>query len=353
MKRAYLGLLVVLLFAPGLYAQRLSLEEMPKADGYARKDLLQVLAPGFRDTLDALAREQGITPRADTIVSTEPTGEILITELDDPRDSAKRIFFFFLPAKSEYFFLQVRLGADGSPEMRLWAEGPSEILVSGDKVRLLSVPSGETFRLVRGASLEKISITDTISCIARGLGISVDSSSLTSRLASVICSASNAYSTIALVLTACNCLSIPSAGPALVFGVIGCINGITKLIACGIAGCTSNTCAVTTIASNSSTNSSWTSSCASTHRSGSYAKFYSFLLTSTTTVTIDLSSSADAYLYLLEGSGTGGQILSSDDDSGPGTDSRIVRTLGPGSYTIEATTYSSGRTGSFLLSLTR
>lgn len=351
MKRSSLGLLVLLLFTPALYAQRISLEEFPKADGYARKDLDQILVPGFRDILDALAREQGITPRADALVSAESAGEILITELDDPRDSAKRLFLFFLTAKNESFFLQVRFGPEGSPEMRLWAEGPSEIFISGDEARLLPAPSGATFRLPRRASLEKISITDTIACIARGLGITLDSSSLTSRLSSAACSATSA---IALVLTACNCLSIPSAGPALVFGVIGCVNGITKLIACNLASCTStSSCDVTTINFNLSVSSSWTSSCASTHRSGRYAKFYNFLLTTTTTVVIDLSSSTDTYLYLLQGSGTGGSIIASDNDSGPGPDSRIVRTLGPGSYTIEATTNSSSRIGSFLLSLRR
>jgi hypothetical protein len=350
MKRICLGLLTTLLLTPALHASRISFEELATTDGYVRKNLSEISAPGFRETLDLLEREQGITARSDSLVAAEPTGEVLVTELDDPRDHAKRLFFFFLTSRNESFFLQVSLGPDGAPEMRLWAAGPSEIVISREGVRLVPNPTGATFRLSRHANLEKISVTDTIACIARGLGISLDSSSLTSRLASAVCSETSA---IALVLTACNCLSIPSAGPALIFGTIGCVNGITKLIACNIASCTSTSCGVTTINFNLPVSSSWASSCASTHRSGKYAKFYSFILTTTTTVTINLTSPVDAYLYLLQGSGTGGAVLASDDDGGGGTNSRIVRTLGPGSYTIEATTYSSGQTGSFTLSLTR
>ena len=44
--------------------------------------------------------------------------------------------------------------------------------------------------------------------------------------------------------------------------------------------------------------------------------------------------------------------MESDDDAGPGTNSRIVRDLTAGDYTIEATTRSSGETGDFTLTVT-
>ena len=66
---------------------------------------------------------------------------------------------------------------------------------------------------------------------------------------------------------------------------------------------------------------------------------------------IDLQSSTDTYLYLLSGSGMNGSVITSDDDGGTGLNSRITRSLSAGTYTIEATTYSSGATGSFTLSL--
>lgn len=103
------------------------------------------------------------------------------------------------------------------------------------------------------------------------------------------------------------------------------------------------------ISPNSSINGSWTSSCQSTHRSGRYARFYTFTLSSSSTVQIDLTSSVDSYLYLLNGSRTTSSVLSLDDDGGGNNNARISRSLAAGTYTIEATTYSSGRTGNFTL----
>ena len=96
---------------------------------------------------------------------------------------------------------------------------------------------------------------------------------------------------------------------------------------------------------------SWSGDCRSVNRSGRYARFYTFSVDSTSTVRIDLDSATDAYLILLEGSGTSGRIIESDDDGGPGRDSQIIRDLAGGTYTLEATTYGASETGSFTLSL--
>ena len=100
----------------------------------------------------------------------------------------------------------------------------------------------------------------------------------------------------------------------------------------------------------------WAQGCSSQNRSGSYARYFSFNVVEQGEVRIDLSSSGstsvDTYLYLLSGSGKTGSVLESDDDGGSGTNSRITRNLSPGAYTLEATTYSSGDTGSFSLSFT-
>ena len=98
---------------------------------------------------------------------------------------------------------------------------------------------------------------------------------------------------------------------------------------------------------------SWDSGCESTHRPGSYARYYSFVLTRAVEVAMSLSSSTDAYLFLLAGAGTDGRVVASNDDIGGGdVDSRIVGTLSAGAYTVEATTASTGATGSFTLRVT-
>ena len=97
----------------------------------------------------------------------------------------------------------------------------------------------------------------------------------------------------------------------------------------------------------------WSSSCESTARVGSYARYYSFMLTEESEVTISLESSTDTYLYLRAGEVTSGTAVHENDDVAPGTDtnSRIQAMLGAGIYTIEATTYSAGQPGSFTLTV--
>ena len=118
----------------------------------------------------------------------------------------------------------------------------------------------------------------------------------------------------------------------------------------GGSGGSGDTC-IDSIAMNQTVNGSWTSDCDSTNRPGMYAKYYTFSLSSTAEVQIDLVSGLDPFMYLLSGSGMDGSVIIYDDDGGEGVNSNITVTLSAGSYTIEATTYSSGITGDFTLYL--
>ena len=103
---------------------------------------------------------------------------------------------------------------------------------------------------------------------------------------------------------------------------------------------------------NISVSGSWDGSCASTHRSGRYGRFYAFTLTQRTRVQIDLTSSVDTYLYLLSGADSRGMKLYEDDDGGTGNNgSHLDVTLESGIYTVEATTYDPGVTGAFNLDI--
>ncbi len=103
--------------------------------------------------------------------------------------------------------------------------------------------------------------------------------------------------------------------------------------------------------STSTRTGSWTSSCASTHRAtpASYAHFYVFTLERQSTVEINLTSTENTYLFLLNGEGKNAAVLKENDDFAGTTNSRILADLPPGGYTIEATTSTSRRTGSFTL----
>ncbi len=103
----------------------------------------------------------------------------------------------------------------------------------------------------------------------------------------------------------------------------------------------------------SSVSGTWGSSCESSERGGSYARFYTFTLTEEAEVTVTLISEEDTFLYIREGEGQNGTILHENDDIQLYVDlnSRIVETLSSGTYTIEATTYNSGAVGEFTLTI--
>ncbi len=89
-----------------------------------------------------------------------------------------------------------------------------------------------------------------------------------------------------------------------------------------------------------------------------YARYYIFTLSSAKTVTIDMvgyncpdgGTLRDPYMYLHQGGRTG-PILTADDDAGCSLSARITRNLGPGTYTIEATSYSRIHFGTFGISV--
>ena len=96
----------------------------------------------------------------------------------------------------------------------------------------------------------------------------------------------------------------------------------------------------------------WSAGCDSSVSARGHARYYSFSLAQESVVTITLESTdADTYLYLRGGDATSGAFLYENDDDGGITRSKIEETLSAGSYTIEATTYGTGETGSFTLSV--
>ena len=98
----------------------------------------------------------------------------------------------------------------------------------------------------------------------------------------------------------------------------------------------------------------WASGCDSEIRPGSHARYLTFTLAQQSEVTITLESGdADAYLYLREDDARSGAVYCAEceNDDHQGTNSQIQQTLAAGAYTIEATTFNAGETGSFTLTL--
>jgi hypothetical protein len=80
-----------------------------------------------------------------------------------------------------------------------------------------------------------------------------------------------------------------------------------------------------------------------------YADLYQLTLSSPTDVTIDLTSdSFNTFLYVLSSTGT---LVASNDDSVGTFNSRIVMTLGAGTYYLDASSFLSGAVGPYTISI--
>ena len=107
-----------------------------------------------------------------------------------------------------------------------------------------------------------------------------------------------------------------------------------------------------TLTGDGTVSGTWAAGCDSAVAERGHARFYSFTLGQESEVTITLESTdADTYLYLREGEARSGAFLYENDDDGGTSRSTISETLAAGTYTIEATTFGAGETGSFTLTI--
>ena len=140
-------------------------------------------------------------------------------------------------------------------------------------------------------------------------------------------------------------LTARSSSVFLVFvAVLALVVALVIPLAYGQDGCQE------TIASDGTTSGRWTADCISEDEPAFYARYYSISLTETSDVTISLSSNAaNTYIILWRGSSVTGTPVAEAGDDAP--TSIMSRRLVAGSYTIEATTYVPGKTGSFTLTV--
>ena len=107
-----------------------------------------------------------------------------------------------------------------------------------------------------------------------------------------------------------------------------------------------------TLTTDGTVSGTWAAGCDSEVSGRGHARYYSFTLAQESEVTITLeSTAADTYLYLRSGDARSGAFLYQNDDDGGTTKSTIEETLAADSYTIEATTYGTGETGNFTLTV--
>ena len=123
--------------------------------------------------------------------------------------------------------------------------------------------------------------------------------------------------------------------------------GLAQLPATDVGDC------VHELTADGTTSGQWSPSCQSIAADRGYSQYYTFTPDESAQVTITLSSSVDPYLFLREGDARSGDFVDENDDieAGANTNSRITATLTAGTYTIEATTYDTAKTGDFTLTI--
>lgn len=96
----------------------------------------------------------------------------------------------------------------------------------------------------------------------------------------------------------------------------------------------------------------WTSNCLSANKSQDrFAKYFTFSLNNRSNVKITVDSPVDSYLILLKGERITGEVIATDDDSNKNMNPMIQIILNNGLYTVEVTTSSKNKLGSFVFNL--
>lgn len=132
------------------------------------------------------------------------------------------------------------------PEVRLWSEGPSEIIMSNMGTRWQPEPSSDTFRFgyATGSGIENFSADDSLRCLAKllGWGDQVDWNSIFSIITNLTCNDDAAKLVFSIAQTLLHCFSMVSVGTANVTSTFGCVSGLAKLIGCGYVTCATTGC---------------------------------------------------------------------------------------------------------------
>jgi hypothetical protein len=173
-----------------------------------------------------------------SIPSVALSGDAMIVELNDSERPWETTFLFYRAETGQVLFLRATFTAN-EPEIRIWSQGPSEIVVSPKGAKWVPDPSATTFRLSQspGVPIDKISAADAAVCIARILNVSSTNwSSLISIFTNLTCGDVGSIR-MELEQTLLHCFSMVSAGVANVTSTLGCVTGAAKLIGCGYLAC--------------------------------------------------------------------------------------------------------------------
>jgi len=237
-------LIVCFLFFITASSQAFAVPERLDSLESAGFEMTSVSRLGYGPLMTGLQEIENRTSLSPQLDSTDLTprvavnGDVLVVELKDSERPWETTFLFYLRDSGQVLFLRAR-SVVGDPEVRLWSQGQSEIVVSNQGIKRQATPSSDTFRFdhLSDATGTKISATDALVCLARILGLSSTNwSSAISFLTNLSCSQA-ASVTFDAIETLLHCFSMVSVGVANLTSTAGCVVGLTKLIGCGYLTC--------------------------------------------------------------------------------------------------------------------
>jgi hypothetical protein len=178
------------------------------------QELLESLAP----TVVSAKDKYFVLPACE-----ENKEETILVEVEVTKDGNKNPgYLYFFPKMNQHFILESHQAESAAGKLKLWNNSTNRVTIS------------ETQVSVQGANLRSLDVGDVVSCIGKTLGIDVGLNNLVNTVSSVSCSALKTMLTAQIAL---HCFSMAGIGVNNVTSTAGCVIGIARLVACGIANC--------------------------------------------------------------------------------------------------------------------
>lgn len=152
-----------------------------------RVPLHQIQSRSLHSEMNRL-RDVQVAPKTGTGIVFDDTAAIVAVELERDGHPNDLLYGYFLEKTPSPLYLHGRMNEKGRPELRLWSDGDSEILITEEKMVLETQPSAVSFRTTPQAAAKDrdraLETTDVIRCLAQALGINLNLSSIQAVLTS-------------------------------------------------------------------------------------------------------------------------------------------------------------------------
>lgn len=253
MKRAILLLMTVVAVAttPVVAAAQLKngITSILQSEAFhERGDIGPEAEADLAGTLAELAVDYGLSSDTQAIHRASDTQVLVIPLRSEALESGDALALLFDATTSERYFLLLDQDPATGGTVRLWGDGPAEIIIDAQGIYYSETPSQSTFRLPERSSsgvqgrIAANGVTDNIKCLASMLGLTVNAQNLTTALSSIVCQTLTGLDPFKravadMLLIAGHCFSAVNCAGLCPVSTGFCLTGLAKWISCGVAKC--------------------------------------------------------------------------------------------------------------------